>query len=302
MSPTAILLILLSSFTHALWNFLGKKEKPTVAFFTVALLFGFLFKIPIAIYFWSTLPHLPWQILPVLATTGLFMLLYYTGLANAYRTGDMSIAYPLSRSSPIIVVTVATTVLGQGESISRMCILGIVLVLIGVFILPMKSFRDFRFTNYWNRCSLYALIAAIGTSGYSMLDDAGIRLLRGVPEKAFSPVAAALVYSFFQSIAMIAWMGTWLCSRKEGREAFVVIIRERKKLATAVGGFTFFSYALILLSLNYADNVSYVVGFRQLSILLGTVMGVIFLKEPKYFPKFVGVTIMFAGLILIGFG
>ena len=49
-------------------------------------------------------------------------------------------------------------------------------------------------------------------------------------------------------------------------------------------------------------NVSYVVGFRQLSILLGTVFAVVFLDEPPFKPKLVGAAMMFAGLILIAFG
>ena len=54
--------------------------------------------------------------------------------------------------------------------------------------------------------------------------------------------------------------------------------------------------------MGFVTNVSYVVAFRQISIPLGALVGVFALKEPRYRPKFAGVLIMFAGLILVGIG
>ena len=51
----------------------------------------------------------------------------------------------------------------------------------------------------------------------------------------------------------------------------------------------------------FARNVSYIVAFRQLSIPLGTMLGVTILKEPRYKMKFVGMGIMLAGLLLVTF-
>jgi uncharacterized membrane protein len=43
-----------------------------------------------------------------------------------------------------------------------------------------------------------------------------------------------------------------------------------------------------------------VAAFRQLSIPLGAVLGMVLLKEPHYLPKLIGVAIVFLGLILVG--
>lgn len=61
-------------------------------------------------------------------------------------------------------------------------------------------------------------------------------------------------------------------------------------------------YALVLIAMAFAENVSYVVGFRQLSIPLGAIVGILVLKEPSPVPKLAGVAIMFAGLVLIAMG
>ena len=41
--------------------------------------------------------------------------------------------------------------------------------------------------------------------------------------------------------------------------------------------------------MGYVENVSYVVAFRQTSILFGTLLGILVLKEPRYKPRLVGI-------------
>jgi len=42
MSPIAVILLLMSAFTHAGWNFISKREHPTLSFYLVANIFGTL--------------------------------------------------------------------------------------------------------------------------------------------------------------------------------------------------------------------------------------------------------------------
>jgi len=62
------------------------------------------------------------------------------------------------------------------------------------------------------------------------------------------------------------------------------------------------AYLMVLVALAFARNVSYVVGFRQLSIPLGTAFGILILKEAPHRPKLAGVAIMFVGLLLVAAG
>ena len=72
--------------------------------------------------------------------------------------------------------------------------------------------------------------------------------------------------------------------------------------ATAAGVAIYVAYALVLVAMAFVDNVSYVVGFRQLCIPLGAAFGIGVLKEPAHKPKLVGLAIMLVGLILIAVG
>ena len=46
-----------------------------------------------------------------------FAAIYFFGLAGAYRTGEMSVAYPLARSLPVLLVPAASLALGRGGQI-----------------------------------------------------------------------------------------------------------------------------------------------------------------------------------------
>jgi len=54
--------------------------------------------------------------------------------------------------------------------------------------------------------------------------------------------------------------------------------------------------------MGFVKNISYVVAFRQLSIPLGALMGIIVLREPRFPPKLVGVAVLCAGLALVATG
>ena len=61
-----------------------------------------------------------------------------------------------------------------------------------------------------------------------------------------------------------------------------------------------FTYGLVLVSMNYVSNVSYVAAFRQFSTPLGALFGMAFLKEPRHMPKIAGVVVIFLGLVVVG--
>ena len=95
MTLTAFLLIFVSVFLHAGWNFISKKSTPSAAFYmlssaTAALIwFGFFLHSGISC---SALPGRFWWIL---AFSWFGEMLYCIGLAYGYRRGDISLVYPL---------------------------------------------------------------------------------------------------------------------------------------------------------------------------------------------------------------
>jgi len=303
MTATAIILLLISAFLHAGWNLLGKWHSPTVAAFLLATWVGALCLSPIVIVYKETFRYFPGQCWWLVLVAGLCQTIYYAGLAGAYKTGDMSIAYPLARSSPVILVTVTTSILlGKVDQISRQCLYGIVLVVLGGFLLPMQRFHDVRIRNYLNASCLLALLAAGGTTGYSIIDDEALRLLRHAPNVTLKVWQVTLIYAFFEALSSSFWLTLLVLGRKQERYMFRHIVTTRPGSAALMGIGIYLTYSLVLISMAFVANVSYVVAFRQLSIPLGVILSVLILKEPAYLPKFVAVTVMFIGLVLVGTG
>jgi drug/metabolite transporter (DMT)-like permease len=302
MSITALTLLLFSAILHAGWNLIGKRNAPEAAAFLVASMVGVFCLAPFPIWYREAIGLFSPKTWLLVFGAGFFQAFYYTSLAGAYRSGDMSIAYPIARSSPVIVVTVVSVLLGRGDQVSWQCIGGIALVVAGGFLLPMQRFDDFHVRNYLNLSCLLALAAAFGTTGYSIVDDEALRLLRqtqGTPAAAWQVTG---VYAFFEALTTVIWLAVIVLGRKRERTALRAVIFERMGSGVAMGVAIHLTYLLVLVSMAFVNNVSYVVAFRQISIPLGVLMGVLVLKEPGHHPKFVGVTIMFAGLLLVGKG
>lgn len=225
---------------------------------------------------------------------------YMAALAGAYRSGDMSIAYPLARSLPVIIVIGVSIVMGRGHLLGLLFFTGIILVVIGCLMLPMRTFRDFHPHNYLNLCCLLAVLAAIAISGYTIVDDEALRRLRELPGKPFDPVNATLVYLVLEAVSSSFWKGAFVACSAFERKSFAVVLRTYKSSAALTGIGIFLTYGLVLASMSYVTNVSYVAAFRQLSIIIGAILGMVLLKEPHYAPKVIGVIIIFVGLVIVG--
>jgi len=302
MTLTAAILILVSAAMHAGWNLCTKREHPSAAFFLAANAAAAALLAPVALRFGCAVPLFPIRVWGLIAVTGFSLACYYAALAGAYRNGDMSLAYPLARALPAVIVALITIARGQADQITLRAGAGIVLIVTGALVLPLRRMTELRLANYANSACILALLAALGTVGYSLADDAALRSLRTTPGMPLKTTQVTLLYTFFEAVAATIWLALFVAAGQGERRALRRILRERKAPAALTGAAIYGTYALILVAMAFVKNVSYVVAFRQLSILFGTVLGVFFLQEPRCPAKFVGVTVMFAGLVLVGTG
>ena len=302
MTVTAAVLLIISAITHAGWNYISKKEHPTQAFYLVANTIGVICVLPILLYYRDQVHLIPPSVWIFAVMSGFFLAAYLQALAGAYRSGDISIAYPLARALPVIFVTIITLLLGKGQPSGPWFIFGAILVVSGCIVLPMQAFDEFHPSSYKNLCCLLAVLAAVGISGYTVIDDIALRHLRELPEKPFNPVDGTLIYMVLEGIFCSLWQSLFVIFSSRERASFMEVLRGYKGAAATTGIGIYLTYGLVLISMNYVSNVSYVATFRQLSIPLGALFGMALLNEPRYNPKIIGVTIIFIGLIMVGFG
>ena len=298
MTLISVSLIILSAIIHAGWNLALKKENDHSLFFVVMFSFiSALCSIPIFIIFHKSLQTIPTTVFFIAIASGFFMAIYTYTLNISYHYGEISLAYPLVRSLPIIFVAVITTALSIGKPLSIASIIGMIIIMIGCFILPTTSIKDLKLKNYINLTTLFAVIAALGTTGYSIFDDLSISSLN----KAVIPsvLNATFVYAAVEFICTFSWLFllTILFKRNEFKQIFYV--KHKIRSAAIVGIGSFLGYFIILIAMSFVTNVSYVVAFRQLSIPLGAILGMIIFKETKTAFKIGGIIILFIGLVIV---
>ena len=298
MSGFTLLLVLLSAITHAGWNLLGKKANPNLGYFWLASLWGLLLGLPLILPLThSLLLALTPEIWAWLLLSGLCQALYLWGLAEAYRRGELSALYPLIRSSPLILLLLGSLLLGTAERISGSAVLGIVLIVGGCFFLPMQRFADLRLSHYLNAATLFALLAATATAGYSLIDDLATRAMRALPGQQQDSAWVALLYVVLQAGTASLWLSLALLLPSQRQQWAQLRGQLRGSLFTGV--MMLLTYALVVWAMAYASDVSYVVALRQVSIPIGVALGIALLGERLTPPKVCGVGIVVVGLLLV---
>ncbi|MEF1256596.1 EamA family transporter [Vibrio sp. M260112] len=142
---------------------------------------------------------------------------------------------------------------------------------------------------------LVGLIAAIGTTGYSVVDKEALSLLTEQASEILSDHYSAIFYLGVQfwaiGIPALVWC---LVTGKSGEIKTAWQIR---KTASMAGVMMASTYGLVLFAMTMTDNVSLVVALRQISIVFGLFMGIYFLGEKWCLTRSVGITLMITGLI-----
>ena len=298
MGLAAIALVSVSAFMHAGWNAASRKRRPAAAYFLVANTTGTLLLMPLFFMHLGHLSGIPVSVWCMLALTGASMALYYAALAGAYRSGDMSVAYPVARSLPILAVAGVESVLGLGSPLGALAVGGMALVVAGCLIVPREKLLGAGARSYLNATFALALLTAVGVTGYSVIDHAALATIRAAAP-SLGPVGSVLVYAPLEGIAASASLTVYCLLHPAERASLVKIMRSEKRAAALTGVAIYMTYLLVLVAMNYASNASYVVAFRQLSIPLGAILGVVVLREPARLPKLVGVVAIIAGLVLV---
>lgn len=299
MTNVAIILVSVSAFIHAFWNLLGKRQNPSTAFFFIASAFAAACFSPLLLVYREAFGFIPGSVWLWLILSSLFEVVYYVGLAGAYRNGDMSVAYPLARSLPVILVAILTGFFGLGKPLSTIGIIGILAVVIGCLLLPLKNLRQVRLSSYLTLCCLLAVVAAVGTTGYTLVDNQALFDLRSSPGIPMSNVQISFFYLALLSVFTAILMGGYILLSSSERLELRKVWKSGKGIALLTGVLIMGTYGLVLTALAYSTNVSYIAAFRQLSIPLGAILGILVQKEPAYPPKLASIGVIFAGLVLI---
>ncbi len=299
MSLLPLLLIVSSAILHASWNTLAKKSRMTEAFYAImSLASNCLWW---HVFFWTPMPirEFPMRFWLFLGMSVAADCAYCFGLIGAYRKLDMSTAYPVMRSLPILLTAAVTCLFGIGRMLSPTAVLGMFVVFVGCMVMPLGKFSDFSIHNYLNRNMLFLFIAAGGTTGYTILDKlAQDQIVPIADELAISKPVLSMTFYVLRGVALCSVLTLYALSVRKERETWLGFFRTRKLTPILAGIFASSTYVLVLIAMNYVENVSYVQVFRQIGLVFGLLAGVIVLKEKCTLTKVLGTALIICGLVL----
>ncbi|MBD1557738.1 EamA family transporter [Vibrio sp. S9_S30] len=296
MSLFAIVLVVFSALLHASWNIIGKsKQGAGGAFFLASAYAPTLILAPYTIWFLSS-PDiaLPSQFWLWVGMSAVFQAVYMLGLAYAYQRADVGVIYPIARAMPVLMVGLGSVLLGQ--TLNYVQWIGFTLITLGCLFVPLVKFSQFRLSDYLNGGVAWALVAAVGTTGYSILDKVAIDMLTREVKEVYSAQQVAIFYLGIQFAFMAATLTLTFAVTKQWQ-----VFQQgwaMKKSATVAGVMMGITYILVLYAMTLTENVSLVVALRQTSIIFGLLLGILFLKEKWLYTRGVGVVCIVVGLVL----
>jgi len=292
---TAVLLVLVSAAMHAGWNLLGKRQNPSLAFFLLAMSAGGLLWLPVLAYqpLFLSLSSDFWYLLML---SGAFQSLYMAGLAWAYARGDISVLYPLGRSLPVLMVPAVSFLLWRTLDVGAMGWLGMALIAMGSVLLPLITWRDLHLRYFMTPALGFIGLAALGTTGYTLVDKAAIDRMN---HHGYSPFLAGLHFMVLQAWAAAVWMLPVVLSLPKERISLRTLLSQGWSGFMLAGIMIISPYGLVLVAMSFTHEVSYLLALRQASVPMGALAGIYLLREGLPPLKLAGLLFMLTGLTLI---
>jgi drug/metabolite transporter (DMT)-like permease len=274
----AFLLVILSAVLHALWNFLTKRVSGSLSVLYLGIIYACLMLAPFVLL-------LPTSYIPVpsafrfIIATGVIHALYFFLLSQAYKHGNISTVYPVARGFGVVGTALLAVALLR-EQISAVGIIGIASVCAGILLIGTGRGGQAGHTKGLR----FALLVGATMVGYSIVDKMAVATI--------DPVV--YIFCLFLLSTVLLTPHIVVAKRQELFDAW----KNHRKESLLIGLGATSGYLLILYAFRLAQ-ASYVVAGREFSVVIGSLMGIVYLHEPLFMSKILGMILVILGLIMI---
>lgn len=291
MSALAVFLVVLSAAMHAARNYLTKKAADKQAFVWWYEIIGLILFTPLFMLYFPDASFMSISVWTFLLVSGLLHAAYWIFLTKALENGDLSLVYPIMRSSPALVLIFSIIFLH--EEITYLGISGILLVTLGSYTINMHRLKGDEFLRplralAHDRAMRFAFATLFSVAAYSIVDKLAVSRIH--------PVVFAYLYPWFSMVVFSGYLFHIKRSGEVRREW-----RSHRASILVCGVLSIFGYFLILVAFTL-DRVSYIVGLRQLSIVFAVLLGGFALREKHRRVRIISAAVIFLGSFLIAVG
>jgi drug/metabolite transporter (DMT)-like permease len=266
--------VLAAALLHAIWNALVKAAADKL--FGAILITSGAAAIAAALLPFLKAPHA--ASVPFALASAVLQVSYYLLLARAYELSDMSQAYPVMRGTAPLLVA-AFTALWVKEPLSAIAWAGIVAICCGILAIALGTgFRIWAGLHF-------ALLNAFIIAAYTVVDGIGVR-------RSGAPGAYTMLVFLFTGAPLMLW------AMVVKRSAFLSNLRRHWRLSLVGGLGTTVSYGLALWAMTKAP-VAVVAALRETSIVFGTLIAWLVLKERIGRRRIIAAFVVAGGAVII---
>lgn len=277
LDPGVVALVLLAALLHACWNAVVKSDSDRLVSMGLVMLAGALLGL-------AVVPFVPFPdpvAWPYLAASVLIHNFYYFFLLKAYRWGDLSHVYPISRGLGPLLVALASGRL-IGEHLAPHEIGGVVLVSCGIASLAFG--HGLPRGKEW-RPVIYAVLTGVTISAYTIADGLGAR-----------HAGNALSYIAWLNVVEGPWVFLLAVALRRG--GIVLYLRRSWWRGFAGGIVATCAYGIAIWALSLGA-MAHVAALRETSVIFAAAIGAILLREGFGYRRIVAAAIVAAGLVLM---
>lgn len=291
MAFASLLLVVLASFIHASWNLLAKRAASVGPVFVFAYnLIACIAYAPWVIYVLTQGDGIAWTWIGVgfLLLSGLIHLAYSLCLQRGYQVADLSVVYPIARGTgPMLSSLGAFLILG--ETPSGQGVAGLLLVVAGIGLIATQGDLS-AFRRPGGQSGVRWGTATGGLiASYTVVDAYAVKSLG---------IAPVLLDWFSNLLRFFLLAPLVIANPRRSIEA----MRGYWWIAVGVGLLSPLSYILVLAALTSGAPLSLVAPMREMSMMVGALMGMVILREKVGPWRLAGCGVLIAGVILLSGG
>ncbi len=286
MTAFALALVLSAAVIHATWNYLLKRSGGGTLFVWLFATLSAIIYAPLAAgILWWQRPAFGWVQLGLMFASAVLHTAYYVLLDRGYRSGDLSIVYPLARGTAPLITMLAAVMLLQ-ERPTAIAVGGALLIGGGVFLLTGDP-RKLRHSGNYHAVG-FALLTGGMIASYTIIDKIAVAAWLIPP----------LVQDWAANLGRVLLMTPMaLKARGEIRLTW----KRAKREIVAVALLNPLSYILVLTAMVFTP-VSYIAPAREISILVVALMGTRLLDEGDVKRRLTAAAAMVAGVVFLALG
>jgi drug/metabolite transporter (DMT)-like permease len=287
MPMLALALLLAAACGHATWNFFAKGARNDVGMQFAAASCASMAYLPLAAgAVIVTRPAFGWEAFGFLAVSSALQVGYFFMLGQGYKRGDLSLVYPLARGTGPTLAVIGAIVL-FGERPSALAIAGTAMVVGGIIVMSWSG--ELRGSGGVGIAVAFAVATGSITATYTLWDKQGIERL------------TPLLYGYGLEAGRAALVAPFALATAGARARLRATLHDQRRAILAIGLLSPGAYIMVLTALKLAP-VSYVAPARELSILIGALLGLRLLGESHPLRRLSGATAIVLGIVALAVG